>query len=138
MNSRDQINKLGMGVMISMLGGNEDSVKSLTAGLNKTISELTLTDEELTLLFRDNTKLTFFDNGQSCCEHRYMRSDDKLSDFIGATFTGAQLKEADPKACEYGEHEIQFLEIQTSNGPLTISNHNEHNGYYGGFSIRCK
>ena len=30
-------------------------------------------------------------------------------------------------------HEIVFLEVCTENAIVTFSNHNEHNGYYGGF-----
>ena len=36
---------------------------------------------------------------------------------------------------EYETHEVQFLEIKTSKGIFTMSTHNEHNGYYGGFAI---
>jgi len=30
---------------------------------------------------------------------------------------------------------VQFLTIITDNGTFTVSNHNIHNGYYGGFFI---
>ena len=33
------------------------------------------------------------------------------------------------------KHEVQFLEIKTDRGVLTMANHNEHNGWYGGFWI---
>ena len=32
-------------------------------------------------------------------------------------------------------HEIQFLDVKTSKGVFQISNHNVHNGYYGGFWV---
>ena len=35
-------------------------------------------------------------------------------------------------------HEVQFLEVKTSKGSFTMSSHNEHNGYYGGFSIEVR
>lgn len=35
-------------------------------------------------------------------------------------------------------HEVQFLVVHTDKGDLTMSSHNEHNGYYGGFSIEAR
>jgi hypothetical protein len=32
-------------------------------------------------------------------------------------------------------HETQFLIVDTTKGSFTIVNHNEHNGYYGGFGL---
>jgi hypothetical protein len=82
--------------------------------------------------------MQLFDAGQSCCEHRYMRTDDDLKSFIGAELVDAEISNAPDQVDEYGEtHEIQFLRVKTSKGLITISNHNEHNGYYGGFAIRA-
>jgi hypothetical protein len=40
---------------------------------------------------------------------------------------------------ESGEdHDIAFLLVQTSDGVFTMVNHNEHNGYYGGFLVTCE
>ena len=62
-----------------------------------------------------------------------MRTDDDLGYYIGSTLTGAEISDAPSVPNEYGEeHEIQFLRISTSRGVFTVSNHNEHNGYYGG------
>lgn len=121
--------------MIERLGGNQESVEAFKAGVGKTIADVTLDNESLTLRFTDGSGICFYDNGQSCCESRYMRTDDNLKDFIGATFDNAAIKDAPSIPHEYGDHEVQFLEIQTSKGHLTMSSHNEHNGYYGGFSI---
>ena len=134
------INKLGFGVMISMLSSNADSVQAYKRANGKIITQITLEDEEknLVLTFSDGSTLTFFDDGQSCYESRYMKVDDDLSTFIGASFVCAEIKDAPNMRTEYGEHEVQFLEIITSRGVLNISAHNEHNGYYGGFSLRCK
>lgn len=126
----------GLGVMINMLGGNEESVKAFTAAVGKKILGLKLEDNRLAFEFEGGYKMSLFDDGQSCCENRYMRTDDNLADYIGATLTGAEVKDAPNVPDEYGdEHEVQFLEVQTSAGVLTMSNHNEHNGYYGGFWI---
>ena len=105
----------------------------------KRIKSLSLGDDDaLHFEMVDGSKFKFYDDGQSCCESRYMRTDDTLSDFVGATFTGAEVKDAPSvKDDDYGEHEVQFLEIQTDRGVFTMASHNEHNGYYGGFLIRA-
>lgn len=130
---------LGMGVMISMLAGNEDSVNAVKSALGKTIETVFVgQDDALHFVFTDGLKVKFFDDGQSCCESRYMRTDDDLSRFAGAVLTGAELRDAPSQEDEYGEmHEIQFLVVETSLGAFTVSNHNEHNGYYGGFALRA-
>jgi len=123
--------------MIEHLCGNENSVKAFTASLNKPIAGIKIDRYELVLTFEDGTALTFTDQGQSCCESRYMVCDDDLQNFIGSTFTGAELLDGPRQPDDYGEHEVQFLHIATTRGKFTVSNHNEHNGYYGGFAIRC-
>lgn len=129
---------LGMGVMISMLGGNAKSVEAFTGAMGKTIAALTLgEDDALHFVFDDGSKVKLFDDGQSCCESRYMRTDDTLADYVGAKLLGATLKEAPSMPDKYGEHEVEFLEVQTDKGIFTMASHNEHNGYYGGFSIRA-
>jgi hypothetical protein len=90
---------------------------------------------ELFLEFDNGNKLELSDQGQSCCETRYMRTDDNLNDYIGAKFLGLEVKDAPEVEDDYGTHEVQFLEIQTSKGVFTMANHNEHNGYYGGFLL---
>lgn len=129
---------LGIGVMLNSLGGNAETVKAFTSSLGKTITALSLADDELNFEFDDGTRLRIFDDGQSCCESRYMRTDDNLSDFIGAKLIDAELKPAPDIEDGYGSHEVQFLEIKTDKGSFVMSSHNEHNGYYGGFAIVCR
>ncbi|AEI51359.1 DUF7448 domain-containing protein [Runella slithyformis] len=126
---------LGVGVMIQSLFGNEETVNAVKSALGKTIETVKLEDNELLFKFTDGTGLKMFDDGQSCCEDRYMRTDDDLSDFEGATLLDFELKDAPTMEDEYGDHEIQFLDVKTSNGVFQMANHNEHNGYYGGFCI---
>lgn len=133
------MSQLGMGVMINMLSGNEDSVDAIKKSLGEKITKLSIDDNSLHFEFENGVKLRMFDNGQSCCERRYMSTDDNLSEFIGATLQDAKIKDATCTEGEYGDpHEIQFLEIITSQGSFVCQNHNEHNGYYGGFSIKCE
>lgn len=85
--------------------------------------------------FTDGSKLVLRDRGASCCERRYMTLDgDSLDYYKGASFLGAEVGGASSEG-EDTVHEIQFLNIRTSKGVFTVSNHNEHNGYYGGFSV---
>lgn len=124
----------GMGVMIGMLGGNEETVDAFKAAVGKEIASLEMKDDELHVGFTDGTAIRIYDDGQSCCESRYMRTDADLSYFVGGTLTGAEVRPAPSIEGEYGEfHEIQFLDVGTSKGVFQMATHNEHNGYYGGF-----
>ena len=93
----------GIGVMIGMLFGNEETVKAYHASMGKTISGLTLDEEGgfITIDFSDGTNLCVADEGQSCCELRYMRTDDDMQHFIGAKLTGLEIKEAPNEQAEY-------------------------------------
>jgi len=146
------MSNFGLGVMLKILGGNEETVNSYHKAMGKTIKHIELSapnessdrwdddgQDTLKVTFDDGSMLTAYDAGQSCCEHRYMRTDDKFEDFVGAKLLSMELKEAPTTTDEYGdEHEVQFLELMTSKGALTMASHNEHNGYYGGFAIELR
>lgn len=121
--------------MIQALSGDR-SGEHLKASIGKTIKSVKLEESTLRIEFRDGTYLSAHDEGQSCCETRYMRTDDDLDKFTGATLTGIRIRTADNVKHEYEEHEVQFLDVETSLGVFTMSNHNEHNGYYGGFAVQ--
>ena len=130
---------LGLGVMINMLCGNEETVNAVTRSLNKVITDLRIDSDDLKFTFEDGTVLRLYDGGQSCCEHRYMKCDDKLSDYVGQKLVNVEIKKYDNIGDNgYSEHEVQFVEIQTDKDFFTIVNHNEHNGYYGGFSLQAR
>lgn len=129
--------QLGLGVMIGQLFGG-DRGAPVRAAIGKEIQSVTLGDDDaLHFVMADGTKFRIYDDGQSCCESRYMQTDDKLDEFAGAKLTGIEIKDAPDVEGEddYGDHEVQFLEVQTDRGVFTMSSHNEHNGYYGGFHI---
>ena len=126
---------LGMGVMLSILGGNKETVEAHLKAQGKTISEISFSEESLILKFSDGTGIKIFDDGQSCCENRYMTTNDDIQSFVGSKFLNAEIREAPNAPYEYGEHEVQFLLINTDKGTFAIETHNEHNGYYGGFAI---
>lgn len=129
------MSRLGLRVMFGYLCGNEKKVKIHQMAQGKTISKIAFSEDELVLSFNDETGIKIWDDGQSCCENRYMTSDDDMQYFVGAKFLNAELRDA-PDVDDGGDvHEVQFLLINTDKGTFTIENHNEHNGYYGGFLI---
>lgn len=133
--------QLGLGAMIGMLSGNEDTVKSFKASIGKKITALELKDDQLVFTFKDGSVLRMFDDGQSCCESRWMNTDDKLENFVGGKLLDASIEDApSPKQDdEYDDyHDVQFLHVKTSKGSFTMQTHNHHNGYYGGFIIRAR
>jgi hypothetical protein len=143
------MSNLGMGVMLRQLCGNRETVDSYHKAIGKTIKHIELSSEKnsewrgdgqdtLKLVFDDASRLTIFDAGQSCCESRYMRTDDKFEYFIGAKLLDIELKQAPDMEAGGDMHEVQFLELMTNKGALTMASHNEHNGYYGGFSIELR
>lgn len=129
---------LGVGVMIGLLSGNRESVETFNEAIGKVIADLEIADDELVFTFSDETKIKLFDDGQSCCEKRYMHTDDELQDFIGASLQGADVQEGPTEDAQWGdEKEFAFLIVTTTKGQFTVVNYNEHNGYYGGFLIRA-
>lgn len=134
--------------MLNWLGGNKETVESFTGSVGKKISALELMKgdtekyyapaDELVFTFADGSKMRMWDNGQSCCEERYMHTDDDLAAFVGTTLMDGEIKEGPEREGEYGDvHEVEFLVITTSKGAFTIETHNIHNGYYGGFAVRA-
>lgn len=123
--------------MIRMLSDNSESVDAVKASVGKQIKAACIRDEEnLVLEFEDGTRLTITDDGQSCCENRFMTSDDDFADIIGAELIDFELLDG-PEVDDnkYDIEEVQFLHVKTSKGTVTIENHNQHNGYYGGFAL---
>lgn len=124
--------------MIGILGGNAETVDAVKSSLGKTINVAGLENDALKIGFTDGSMLSLWDDGQSCCEHRYMVCDDSLASFCGAKVVDIQIKDAPEIADPYGEsHEVQFLEVLTDRGAFQCASHNEHNGYYGGFYIKA-
>ena len=138
------MSNLGMGVMLARLSSNAETVEAVTSSYGKRIKAIRLNKdaepEELLITFEDDTTLVITDNGQSCCETRYMSCDDDMQYHVGAQLVKMEIADApnqnEPDSC--GEHEVQFLKVDTTKGGFTLQTHNEHNGYYGGFAIEAK
>ena len=127
--------------MLNMLAGRSQAdVDLLKNSFGHAIKSLEVKDNDLVVQFQDYPTLAFTDEGQSCCEHRYMECPDDLSQYVGATLLNMEIAPCDSPVDDtaYGEHDVEFLRLVTNLGTITVSNHNEHNGYYGGFSIRWR
>lgn len=133
--------QLGIGAMLSILSGSDNS--AFQAAIGKTITKLWIDPEEdssLRFEFSDGSKLRLWDDARSCCENRYMKTDDDLDQYLGSTLVGAEVLPGPTVNDEHdGDvHEIVFLHVSTSKGTFVCNTYNEHNGYYGGITIRAE
>lgn len=117
------------------------STEALSKASGKVVNKIELDKksdpQELIITFDDESYLKLWDDGQSCCESRYMHSEDEL-DFQyhkGAVFRFCEVVKGSEQEDQYGIHETEFCNILTSKGVIQLVCHNEHNGYYGGFSL---
>lgn len=126
---------IGLGVMIHALSGGNPNEPSKYVGRVIRIARLDQEINRYIIEFQDETRIEIWDNGQSCCELRYMTTDDENSNIIGHTLLSITSKDGPNLDDDGDHHDTCFVEIQTSGGLLTLTNHNEHNGYYGGFGL---
>lgn len=124
---------LGIGAMIHLLGGGSEQDPGKYVG--RKITSAAIEDDRLRLSLEDGTKISIWDDGQSCCESRYMRTDDDIQSLVGHTLQRIEARGGPRDDGEFDVHETAFVEIGTEAGFITIVNHNEHNGYYGGFGL---
>jgi len=114
-------------------------MENLNLYVGKVIDSVLLgSDDALHFVFADGSKMKLWDDGQSCCETRYMMTDDDLSSYSGAVLMNIEVRDAPDMSDGYDVHEVQFLEVMTHRGCFTMTTHNEHNGYYGGFYVRIE
>lgn len=131
-------------------------MENINKCIGEKISKMFLDDDKLHIdklhiEFKNNTKLTIYDDGQDCNELRYLSSDgDDLSYYNGATFFGIDIRKVtldpspeDIEKYEKGDddfvvHEVAFITVKTSKGEQVFSSHIDHNGYYGDFVIRAE
>jgi hypothetical protein len=106
--------------------------------IGQTLRHAALRDNVLYLTFADGRVAELRDDGQSCCETRYLTSDDALDSFTGADLRAVEVRGGGCSEEGSGFHEIEFLVITTTIGAITVATHNEHNGYYGGFALNWR
>jgi hypothetical protein len=103
----------------------------------KQIASISISDDTACVFkFTDGSAATISDEGQSCCESRWMTCDDDLEVHKDAILKGIEILESDDEPVDDNSEctEIVFLRIDTSAGSFRLCMHNSHNGYYGGFS----
>jgi len=130
------MSQLGLGVMINMLCGSHGRIEKLKASIGKKIKKVWLGNNRLNFLFNDDTSFYIFDDGQTCCEHRYMHTDDDLDYYKNTKLIDIEIADVQQKEDDYTIVESQFMKVKTGKGVFTVVNYNEHNGYYGGFWIK--
>jgi hypothetical protein len=124
---------IGIGAMLHYLGGGSAHDPSEYVG--QTILAAKLDDDKLLLDLSSGKRIAIWDNGQSCCEHRYMSTDDEVESLVGHKLARIEAKPGPDEPDEWDEHETCFVEVATDVGFITLVNHNEHNGFYGGFGL---
>ena len=124
---------LGMGAMLHALGGGSDESASKYAG--RVIKSASIDDEKMLITFEDDITIKIWDDGQSCCESRYMTCDDDVKSLVGGKLLKIEAQEGESKDEDYDVHEWVFVEVATENDHIKFCTHNEHNGYYGGFGL---
>lgn len=82
-------------------------------------------------------KIVIEDAGQDCCESRYLHSSDDVSSLVGEALVSIRVDSVGCVDASGEDHEVVFLKVSTNKDSITLETHNEHNGYYGGFSIRA-
>lgn len=95
--------QLGIGSMLHQLSGG--SKHSSTEYVGKIIKSISMDGDHLYINFTDGIKIDIFDDGQSCCEYRYMRTDDDIQSIVGKTIVSILSKDAPNEPDGYGDHE---------------------------------
>lgn len=94
--------------------------------------------DALIIQFTNGMSLYIEDTGQNCCEVRSMTCDDDLEGLAGSRLLRIETRHggwghSDVESTD----EMAFVLIQFSTYAITLTSHNEHNGYYGGFDLRA-
>lgn len=128
------MSQAGIGVLLHYFGGGSNHDPAEYYG--RTITDAEIVDNRLRMVLDGEKTIEIWDDGQSCCEHRYMSTDDDVKLLVGGKLRLIEAKDGPTEDGEYGDvHEQVFVEVATDKGFITIANHNEHNGYYGGFGL---
>jgi len=129
-----------MGVLLRLLGPDDGSADAIKGALGKKIIAFELKENNIKIRLEGIGELVITDEGQSCCETRWISTDDDLGSVVGGNLLEINIVDAgEPTVGKTDDvHEMQFLNVKTSRGVIVFQTHNEHNGYYGGFSIAAR
>lgn len=97
-------------------------------------------ENSLVFEFVDGSRLVIKDDGQSCCERRFLHTDDDLEHYINSKLLDIEISDGPDGGYEDSDNGLeilqqQFMKVKTTVGVFTVVNYNYHNGYYGGFDI---
>lgn len=84
----------------------------------------------LVIRLTDGRVLRVSDDGQDCCERRFVTCDDDLPGFAGARISAIEVRRS--------TGDIAFVHVITDKGTIVLTTHNENNGYYDGFVLTCR
>jgi hypothetical protein len=127
------------GTSLEQLAKVEKSLELLLPMIGRKLTGIRIEDNKLILDFINYKRIAVFDSADNCCEVRHMSTDDDLAYFVGSEFRDLDLQNFAGTEDYYGSvHDMQFLKVRTSKGVFTLTNHNEHNGFYAGFWIVAK
>lgn len=128
----------GFSVMLNDLSNKPAlTIEALKATIDREIKSIRLTPENEIIFELENGTLTITDNGQSCCESRYITTDSDLPSYIGKKIVDFRLEPYVTGDGDYDLHDTQVFKINTTEGVIDFVTHVEHNGYYGGFALNA-
>jgi hypothetical protein len=127
----------------SVLSVDQETLKTIGSCLGKVIEKVMLaydheSRESIIIIFTDGTALNLFDDGQQCCEKRWLASDDKSEDVAGGVLMDVQMEEG---VDDEGSEDIlqsQFIRIITDKAPYVVTAYNKHNGSYDGITVKAE
>ena len=99
------------------------------------IKHVEIKENKLILHFESGRKRLIYDDIKPYDGVRYLSTDDDLSTIVGGKIISINTREGSIDDY-FDQHELLFVEIITTKGFLTIVNHNEHDGHYGGFNLQ--
>lgn len=117
-----------------------EAARAINRALSQPIVSLAIDDDAnrgdgaLVICVADGSTVQISDEGRSCCEWRYITTDDDLAAFVGATIVEIECRAGEEVDTDFGTTETAFVIVTTTAGAFTLVTHNEHNGYYGGFT----
>lgn len=130
----------GIGAMLHALsGGGATNGEAVKAAAGKRVISAELDgdrrEDGAVVIGFEEGELILWDNARSCCESRYIDTDDDLEDLVGGVLVGVAAQDGPTAEDAEGVHEQDFLHIKTDKATVVLCTHNEHNGYYGGIAL---
>src|SRR6185312_7899172 len=98
---------MGIGAMLHALGGGSKHDPKEFFG--RTVCGAEIIDDRLRLTLDGGEQIEIWDDGQSCCENRWLTCDDDLKSLCGHTLARIDTKSGPNESSEWGDHEVCFV-----------------------------